>query len=268
MPPRGGDVKRTAVVAIVAPLLLLVIQGVTAGVFLPPLPAAEGGLGLVLLSAAIAAWMLLALAVSMAASGGPRIAVLFLVAAGVPANNLIEAVFFSLDIPRANLLPLFLYTLASGALFAMVLDWLVGAAAPATAGRATRTPANLGLRLVAVDVVYIALYLTAGHFVWPFVREFYSSRPLPTMPAVVAMQVFRGLVFAAIVLALMRVLARRPWSAAWLVAAAMALVGGVAPLLVPNPYMPASVRFPHMVETSVSNFLFGLVGARLLRRPD
>ena len=36
-----------------------------------------------------------------------------------------------------------------------------------------------------------------------------------------------------------------------------------AGLLLPNPYMPYGVRMVHLVETASSNFLFGLIVARL-----
>jgi hypothetical protein len=88
---------------------------------------------------------------------------------------------------------------------------------------------------------------------------------LPDVPAILAVQVARGLVFCAITYALMRFLALRPAAAALLVGATFCLLGGVAPLLVPNPYMPASIRYPHMVEVGVSNLLFGVCAAYVLR---
>ena len=44
------------------------------------------------------------------------------------------------------------------------------------------------------------------------------------------------------------------------------IVGGVAPLLPDNPYMPPDIRFYHAIETSTSNFLFGLVVGFLFSR--
>src|SRR5688572_7295817 len=123
--------KRIALCVILAPALLLVIQAATAALLLPAIQMPDGGAGLGALSAAVTALTLAVLAVTLAPSGWPRAATLFLAAAGIPANNLIEAVFFSLDIPRAHLLPLFLYTLVSGALIAAALDRL---APPSSAG--------------------------------------------------------------------------------------------------------------------------------------
>ena len=46
----------------------------------------------------------------------------------------------------------------------------------------------------------------------------------------------------------------------WETALAVGLLCGVlltAPLLIPNPYMPAPIRLIHFVETSTSTFLYG-----------
>ncbi len=261
--------KRIVVCTILAPIVLFVVQAVAASILLPSIPAPEGGLGFVALSTLITAWVLVTIAVTVTVRGWPRMAILFFVAAGIPANNLLEAVFFNVGIPRAHLFPLFLFTFAWAAVFAGLLDRLAGdAQAPRVSPVPSRTPGGWTLSFVLSDVAYIALYFAAGIAVWPFVREFYESRSLPETHVVAAMQVFRGLVFSAIVYTLMRSLVLTPVAASLLVGATLALLGGVAPLLVPNPYMPEWVRFPHMVETGVSSFLFGLIAARLLRPQD
>ena len=48
----------------------------------------------------------------------------------------------------------------------------------------------------------------------------------------------------------------------------MSVVGGVAPLIIPNPYLPDAVRYAHLPEVGVSNFLFGFVDAWLLAGPS
>ena len=46
-----------------------------------------------------------------------------------------------------------------------------------------------------------------------------------------------------------------------MVAATMVGLGGVAPLLVPNPFLPDAVRWAHMIEIGASNAIFGwLIG--------
>jgi hypothetical protein len=48
----------------------------------------------------------------------------------------------------------------------------------------------------------------------------------------------------------------------------MSVLGGVAPLLIPNPYLPDAVRHAHLPEVGVSLFLFGFVAAWLLAGPS
>ena len=41
----------------------------------------------------------------------------------------------------------------------------------------------------------------------------------------------------------------------------LSVLGGVAPLLLPNAYLPDVVRLAHLAEVAVSNFVFGLLAA-------
>jgi len=41
-----------------------------------------------------------------------------------------------------------------------------------------------------------------------------------------------------------------------------------AQLLLPNPYMPATVRMSHFVETASSNFIFGMLIGWLLMKDN
>src|SRR5262245_22321736 len=100
---------------LVAPVILFVLQALTASVLLPPMPAPSGGAAFLASSIAISAWTLIALASTLRSKGWRRTAVLFLVAAGIPTINLIEGVFFSLDIPRSHIVPLILHAIACSA---------------------------------------------------------------------------------------------------------------------------------------------------------
>ena len=46
---------------------------------------------------------------------------------------------------------------------------------------------------------------------------------------------------------------------ALLVGFVFAIFGAIAPLLIPNEFMPANVRLAHGFETGISNFLYGIV---------
>jgi hypothetical protein len=262
-----GTVRRNVAAALAAAPLLFVIQGLTGALLLPPLPPVEGGFGLMAASIALSALTLTALAVALAPRGPIRAAILFLAAAGIPLNNLVEGLLFSLDIPRSVILPMIAHSIVSGALFALLLDRLAASPAARPGPFAPRRTWAWALRLAASDLAYIVLYFTAGIVVWPYVADFYAGRPMPGGLSVLLMQVPRGLVFSGIALVLMRFLSVPPAAGTALVALTLVLLGGVAPLLMPNPYMPASIRFPHMAEIAASNLLFALVSTALLRPP-
>jgi hypothetical protein len=59
------------------------------------------------------------------------------------------------------------------------------------------------------------------------------------------------------------------WRTAWVLGLAFSVLGGIAPLLLPNhEYLPPNIRAAHSVEIGISNFLFGLVVTMLLVRRE
>jgi hypothetical protein len=137
------------------------------------------------------------------------------------------------------------------------------AAAPARRVAAT---SRLAPRLAACALAYVVFYFAFGAVAYPFVAEFYAGRALPHAGAIAALQVVRGLAFAAICLAWLR----EPWprrgEAVLWTGVALSVLGGVAPLLLPNPYMPAAVRAVHLWEVGLSNLAFGCLAGWLLSR--
>jgi hypothetical protein len=81
------------------------------------------------------------------------------------------------------------------------------------------------------------------------------------------MQVVRGFVLTGIVVVLVRVVRGSRRKLAVLAGATLSIVGGISPLLLPNPYLPDSVRLVHLAEVGVSNFLFGLPAGWLVGSP-
>jgi hypothetical protein len=122
------------------------------------------------------------------------------------------------------------------------------------------------VRLLACALAYVVLYFAFGRLAIPFMREFYEARTLPPFGPLVALQVVRGLAFAALCLAWLRQPWPRPVEAALWTGTALSVVGGIAPLLLPNPYLPAAVRMVHLWEVGISNFLFGCAVAWILGR--
>jgi hypothetical protein len=117
-------------------------------------------------------------------------------------------------------------------------------------------------RFVVSDFSYIILYFLAGSIIWPMVKGFYATQTMPHPLTIIGLQLLlRGPVFVVICLLLVRMLGRSRVSGALAVGAVFTILSGVAPLLMPTPYFPDSVRWVHFFEVTSSNFVFGaLVG--------
>jgi hypothetical protein len=174
-------------------------------------------------------------------------------------NTLIEAVVFGVmplrDAEIQAAVTVALFGLLAAIAVALLGKWHEASPEPV---RLRFTPARLG----AVILAYELLYFGAGTLVWPFIADFYAQRTVPPFGLVAALQVPRALIFVAAAWPWLRT---GPRHAPWVLGAAFALIGGIAPLLPDNPYMPADVRLAHGIETGSSNFLFGWILAWLLR---
>lgn len=247
-------------------LAYTVLQTLTGGLLLRGLPAPpEDATVLFLVANLLTVTVIVVLASRAASRGWQRALALLAIPWGISANSFLEAAFFSLDIPRPTLLLLLVHGFVGLAGLALVVDRVVPPSNPRDLPEPPRRSLGSWIaRIAACDLAYIAAYLGAGTLVWPFVKDFYAARPLPTMGAVVAMQVARGLVFTGIIALMVRRQAGSPPTTALLAGAALAVLGGIAPLMVPNPFMPAAIRYPHMVETGGSMLLWGFAAALLL----
>jgi hypothetical protein len=135
-------------------------------------------------------------------------------------------------------------------------------------------------KLTLIALAYLTLYFTFGYYIAfqnPAVLEYYRE-PEPVgfvagmenlvrnRPWIFGLQVLRAMMWVAIALPVIRMM-KGKWPET---ALALALLFGVVmntQLLLPNPFMPESVRLTHLVETASSNFLFGcLLGWLLTQR--
>ena len=133
-------------------------------------------------------------------------------------------------------------------------------------------------KLSVIAVVYVFLYFIFGYFVaWqsPAVRAYYAgsdagnffaqmSSTLRDSPWLLLLQFFRGLLWAALAVPVIRMMKGKWWEAGLAVALLFGVVMNTQ-LLLPNPLMPKDVRMAHLLETAVSNFIFGWVLVWLLR---
>ncbi|HET9469724.1 MAG TPA: hypothetical protein VFO24_01390, partial [Usitatibacter sp.] len=97
---------------------------------------------------------------------------------------------------------------------------------------------------------------------------YYATRVLPSPGVIFGLQLMlRGPLFVVACLVLVRMLGMPRWKGAAAVGAAFAVVSGVAPLVVPTPYMPDAVRWVHFFEVSITNFFFGALMAAIWGPP-
>ncbi len=172
---------------------------------------------------------------------------------------LIEAVAFgvlTLEQGGAALLSTTTMGLAWSVLAVVVTGRFLGKSEPPAPLRITP------LRLAGVVAAYIVLYLVAGILAYPHVKTYYADLRLPGLPELLGLQIVRSLLIALALAPLLRLRLRWPELVAGLL---LAVVGGIAPLAGSSGGMPEAVRLVHTIEVGISNFLFGVVIAWLLK---
>lgn len=136
------------------------------------------------------------------------------------------------------------------------------------------------LTFAGLSLLYVVCYWCAGYFIaWqnPALRAFYGNtdelltfrdhtvNALVNTPDLFLLQLFRGLLFALIILSVMCSSGSGVWLTALMAASLLALPHFVH--LLSNPLMPlASVRLSHLIETASSNFLYGIVAVGIIHR--
>ncbi|MCI0351210.1 MAG: hypothetical protein L0Z53_17440 [Acidobacteriales bacterium] len=121
--------------------------------------------------------------------------------------------------------------------------------------------------------IYLCLYFTFG-----YLRAYYGGSDFGSFftqmsdiarnnPGLIAFQVLRGVLWAAIAFPIVRLVKGSRWQVGLAVALLFSVVVSDK-LLLANPYMPESVRMTHLVEVASSNFLFGWAVVWLLRKRD
>ena len=245
--------------------LLQMMSGVVLGPMSPALPEPPAGMfGWLVLSNLLVAGVLAWYARRSAWTGWRLAGALFVTAWGVGTlNSLIEAHFFAI-FDRPGVLPaLFLRSLPPVLVFAPVMVWLSGRWS--VPGAETAPAPDHGIvgwvaRFAACSATYLVLYFTAGMIIFPYVQPFYDMRALPAPSTIVLLQLFlRAPIFAGIGLLIVRMAPGTRRDHALMVAVAMSILGGAAPLIIPNPFFPDAVRWVHFVEVVTSNFVFGAV---------
>jgi hypothetical protein len=252
--------------ALLAFVAIAILQ-VVAGIIVPMKPVAIPNL---------AQWMLLNLAVTVAALipvavraewQGWRLGVaVSAIPLAIFSINLIESMVF---LPNTNLEwgRIFLYTLVSAALSVPVWALLFGrrnAEGDRFHPIGSQSRGELAWKFVVCDILYVILYFAVGAIIFPYVKDFYATQRLPSAGAISALQFFvRAPMFILLALALTRMLNLPRLNGALVVGLVFTLLTGAAPLLIPNPVFPDTVRWAHFCEVTSEMFIFGAAVAWL-----
>lgn len=156
--------------------------------------------------------------------------------------------------------------------------WLAGLAGILKLHRAAEERVNLrsapavaGLLLVS-GIAYLVYYYLFGMLAFAlYTKQFYphATQQVAALGAWFPLyQVGRGVLMTLAMLPTIAMLRTKRWQAA-LIAGLMAwIVGGAAPLLVPNTQMVATQRYAHIFEIMAQNMSLGMTAVWLLRRKD
>lgn len=248
------------VLAFVAICVIQMLVGIVVPIKIPPAPHI---LEWILLTNAIVAAALSALAVRTEWRGwrlGLALAAIPLVLESV---NLLEGVVFlkNLNLPWDRL---YIHAVISAILIVPVWMSLFGRRDAASAEHyhpiRAKSRSERAWKFAVSDLTYLILYFGAGMIIFPFVKDFYATQQLPSAGTIIALQLsIRGPIFVLLCLALARMLGLPRFSGALAVGLIFTLLSGVAPLLMPNPYFPDHVRWVHFCEVVSENFVFGAV---------
>lgn len=163
---------------------------------------------------------------------------------------------------------------------AIVAVKLLGQGSPAGENSASPFSGGWAWKLPLIALLYASLYFSFGYYVaWrtPAVAAYYGgsdpgsfflqlasvARETPWLPY---FQLLRGLMWVGLALPAIRLMRAPVWEIALAMGFAFAIFMN-AQHLFPNPYMPDAVRVAHAIETSSSNFLFGILMVVILAWP-
>jgi hypothetical protein len=219
------------------------------------------------LSCALSVGVLTLVATATSATGWPLVWMLFALDLGISwVNTLDEAVLFHVVTTRAALQAL-AYGVVISLMIAVLLAYFLKRLREETLPAAGTGPQLSGAwtwKLIAGSAIYVVLYFIAGFIVYPFIRAFYADRWLPSAGELCAILFCRGLFYILIALPFLRRMAGHRLHAGVILGLCFSVLGGLAPLLLPNPYMPGRIRMAHSIEVGISNFILGLAVASLL----
>lgn len=194
---------------------------------------------------------------------GQLIAIIFSVFFAIGSFNiLVEAFIFNVTDRSATILQMGVNTIEM-ALFSFVLvKYIIKNSGTQRLAFNERKLFGWIWRIITGNLMYLIFYILAGAVLYlsvPKLNEFYVDK-IPPMDLIIKTQLFlRGFVFIAIAILIDRTVLLIKYKKAILVGLVFSIIGGIAPLLVPNEVMPQFVRIGHGFEVGISNFFYGFL---------
>lgn len=180
-------------------------------------------------------------------------------------NTQIEAIFFQLQIPRSEVIRQILSGLLITFLFSPALVFIMDKIHISNTDVKSPIQPSVPIlgyvwRFIVCDISYVFLYFLAGAIIYPYVKEFYTeTAQMPAADKILLMQLFRGVVYVIVTLPVIRMFKGKRLETALMIGLQLSILGGIAPLLLPNPYMPEPIRLVHGFEVGISNFIYGAI---------
>lgn len=196
------------------------------------------------------------------------IAIIFMIFFGVGSFNiLIEAYIFNVTDQTETLQQILLNAFEMAIFSIFFIRFIVKKSDSQSISFERRKFGSWLWRIFSGNILYLFLYILAGMILYlsmPRLNEFYGDK-IPPMELIIKTQIFlRAFVFMAIAVLINRTVVLPKYQKAVLVGLIFSVIGGIAPLIVPNELMPQFVRIGHGYEVGISNFLYGFLLSLLL----
>jgi len=135
-----------------------------------------------------------------------------------------------------------------------------------------RSLADAALMVALCGIAYVLYYLVFGAITYNFFTKGYYPEATQQVAKLGlwfwGIQFGRGVLMTLAVIPIIYTLRIRRWQAALVVGAVIWIAGGLAPLIIPNPFMGLTQRVIHVVEIFTQNFSLGVTATLLLRRSE
>jgi len=150
-----------------------------------------------------------------------------------------------------------------------VLSQLLKVSRPVELAVPHRTVPMAALMIFLSGLAYTLYYLIFGSITFQFFTKGYYPQAEQSVARLGgwfwAIEIARGILMALAALPIVQTLRMKRWQTAIAVGLLIWIIGGLAPLVVPNELMGLRQRIIHTVEIFTQNFTFGVTAALLLR---